>query len=77
MRYRGFLLFRKKIALLKKILYSQRSKKKSLVERRNFIWKEYGIQISVIVKNEEHFRYWLGVLPFYDNVKREGVEILG
>lgn len=77
MRYRGFLLFRKKIALLKKILYSQRSKKKSLVERRNFIWKEYGIQISVIVKNEEHFRYWLDVLPFYDNVKREGVEILG
>lgn len=77
MRYRGFLLFRKKIALLKKILYSQRSKKKSLVERRNFIWKEYGIQISVIVKNEEHFRYWLGVLLFYDNVKREGVEILG
>lgn len=77
MRYRGFLLFRKKIALVKKILYSQRSKKKSLVERRNFIWKEYGIQISVIVKNEEHFRYWLGVLPFYDNVKREGVEILG
>lgn len=77
MRYKGFLLFRKKIALLKKILYSQRSKKKSLVERRNFIWKEYGIQISVIVKNDEHFRYLLGVLPFYDNVMREEVEILG
>lgn len=41
------------------------------------ILMEYGIQISVIVKNEEHFRYWLGALPFYDNVKREGVEILG
>ena len=38
---------------------------------------EYGIQISVIVKNEEHFNYWLGALPFYDNVKREGVEIVG
>ena len=38
---------------------------------------EYGIQISVIVKNEEHFNYWLGALPFYDNVKREGVEIGG
>lgn len=38
---------------------------------------EYGIQISVIVKNEKHFNYWLGALPFYDNVKREGVEIVG
>lgn len=38
---------------------------------------EYGIQISVIVKNEEHFKYWLGALPFYDNVDREGVEIVG
>lgn len=37
----------------------------------------YGIQISVIVKNEKHFNYWLGALPFYDNVKREGVEIIG
>jgi predicted nucleotidyltransferase len=38
---------------------------------------EYGVQISVIVKNEEHFNYWLGALPFYDNVKCEGVEIIG
>ncbi len=42
----------------------------------DFLMK-YGIQISVIVKNEEHFNYWLGVLPFYDNVNREGVEIFG
>lgn len=41
------------------------------------IMMEYGIQISVIVKNEAHFRYWLGALPFYDNVEREGVELLG
>ncbi len=27
---------------------------------------EYGIDISVIVKNEEHLNYWLGALPFYD-----------
>lgn len=38
---------------------------------------EYGVHISVIVKNEEHFQYWLGALPFYDNVEREGVEIVG
>ena len=36
------------------------------------ILMKYGIQISVIVKNEKHFNYWLGALPFYDNVKCEG-----
>ena len=34
---------------------------------------EYGVDISVVIKNEEHFNYWLGVLPFYDNVQKEGV----
>ncbi|MBO5487172.1 MAG: nucleotidyltransferase domain-containing protein [Eubacterium sp.] len=38
---------------------------------------EYGVDISVIVKNEEHFKYWLGALPFYDNVEKEGVVING
>lgn len=38
---------------------------------------EYGIDISVIIKNDEHFNYWLGVLPFYDNVKKEGVVLNG
>ena len=38
---------------------------------------EYGVDISVIVKNEEHFNYWLGALPFYDNVEKEGVVISG
>ncbi len=27
--------------------------------------------------NEEQFNYWLGALPFYDNVKHEGVVING
>ncbi|WP_310605574.1 nucleotidyltransferase domain-containing protein [Anaerosporobacter sp.] len=38
---------------------------------------EYFIDISVIVKNEEHFEYWLGALPFYDNIEREGVVLNG
>lgn len=38
---------------------------------------EYGVDISVIVENEEHFQYWLGALPFYDNVEKEGVVING
>ena len=38
---------------------------------------EYGVDISVIIKNEEHFNYWLGALPFYDNVQKEGVILFG
>lgn len=37
----------------------------------------YCIDISVIVKNEEHYHYWLGALPFYNNIEREGVVING
>ena len=37
----------------------------------------YGIDISVIVKNEGHFNHWLGALPFYDNVNKEGVVLNG
>lgn len=38
---------------------------------------EYGITISVNIKNEEHFNYWLGALPYYDNIKREGIVLAG
>lgn len=38
---------------------------------------DYGVDISVVVKNEEHFNYWLGALPFYDNVKKEGIVLNG
>ena len=34
---------------------------------------DYGIDISVVVKNKEQFEYWLGALPFYNNVKKEDV----
>ena len=36
---------------------------------------EYGVVINPILKNEESFRYWLGAVPFYDNVQKEGVAI--
>lgn len=36
---------------------------------------EYGIVISPLVKNEEHFEKWSEALPFYRNVKREGVTV--
>jgi len=38
---------------------------------------EYDVVISVNIKNEEHFNYWLGALPYYDNIKREGVILAG
>ena len=38
---------------------------------------EYDIDISVIVKNEDHFNYWLGAIPFYDNVQNEGIVLNG
>lgn len=38
---------------------------------------EYGIDISVILKNEKQFEYWLGALPFYDNVEKEGIVLNG
>ncbi|GAA0801782.1 nucleotidyltransferase domain-containing protein [Faecalicatena orotica] len=34
---------------------------------------DYGIDISVVIKNEDHFNYWLGAVPFYNNVQKEGV----
>ncbi len=33
--------------------------------------------ISVIIKNEDIFKYWLGTLPFYNNVEKEGVVLSG
>ena len=34
---------------------------------------DHGVVINPIIKNEEHFNYWLGALPFYDNVKKDGI----
>ena len=38
---------------------------------------DYGVDISVVIKNEEQFNYWLGALPFYNNVQRVGVVLNG
>ncbi len=36
---------------------------------------KYGIDISPVVKNEDHFNYWVEILPYYRNVKNEGVMV--
>lgn len=32
-----------------------------------------GIDIAPIIKNEEQYEYWVDTLPFYKNVRKEGV----
>ena len=36
---------------------------------------ESGIVINPVLENEEHYKYWLGALPFFDNVEKEGIVI--
>ena len=36
---------------------------------------KYGIDISPVVKNEEHFYSWADNLPYYRNVRDDGVMI--
>jgi predicted nucleotidyltransferase len=55
-----------------------------IVQRRTEIWDlasdiglENDILISVLLKNEEDFKYWINTLPFYINVEKEGVILNG
>ena len=32
-----------------------------------------GIELSPIIKNEKQYEYWVDTLPFYRNVRNEGV----
>lgn len=34
----------------------------------------YGVLPTIIEKNYEHFNHWVPYLPFYHNVKTEGIE---
>ena len=36
---------------------------------------ESGLVINPVLENETHYKYWLGALPFYNNVEREGIVI--
>lgn len=36
-----------------------------------------GIDISPVIKNEQQYEYWVDALPFYRNVREEGVVIGG
>ena len=36
---------------------------------------ESGFAINPVLENEAHYKYWLGAVPFYNNVEREGIVI--
>lgn len=36
-----------------------------------------GIDISPVIKNEAQYEYWVDVLPYYRNVREEGVVVDG
>lgn len=36
---------------------------------------EHDLMIMPIVKNQQHFNKWLNAYPFYNNVRREGVDL--
>ena len=36
---------------------------------------KYGVDISPVITNIDHFNYWVDNLPFYRNVRDEGVRL--
>lgn len=36
---------------------------------------KYGVDISPVVTNIDHFNYWVDNLPYYRNVRNEGVRL--
>jgi predicted nucleotidyltransferase len=36
---------------------------------------KYGVDISPAVNNKEHFEYWVDNLPYFRNVRNEGVTV--
>ena len=37
---------------------------------------KYGKVLSPVIKNQEFFEYWSDTLPFYRNVKMEGIRVI-
>lgn len=57
-------------------------KDEELIRYRDKVWdfaydveweNNFDITLSPLVKNIDKFNYWLGALPFYMNVQKEGV----
>lgn len=46
----------------------------AIIDVMSDISLRYGILPTIIGKNYEHFNHWVPYLPFYRNVKVEGIE---
>ena len=44
-------------------------------EKSYEITLKYGVLLSVMTTSEHHFLHWVDVLPFYDNIRKEGLEV--
>ena len=52
------------------------SAKSYLLSDKTFDYNyENDLAIMPIVKNKNHFEKWIRAYPFYNNIKREGVEL--
>ena len=36
---------------------------------------KYGVDISPVITNTDHFNYWVDNLPYYRNIRDEGVRL--
>ena len=36
---------------------------------------KYGVEISPVIANTEHFNYWVDNLPYYRNIRDAGVKL--
>lgn len=36
---------------------------------------KYGVDISPVITNTDHFNYWVDNLPYYRNIRDEGVKL--
>ena len=46
-----------------------------IIQIEDEIELEYGVPISVNIKNEKHFKNWVNSLPYYSNIQKEGIII--
>ena len=49
--------------------------KNSVYDMAYDIELDTGIEISPIIKAKQQYEYWVDTLPFYKNIKKEGIVI--
>lgn len=52
-----------------------RSKRDQVLDLTVDLTTRYGVVLSIIENNYDHFYNWVDVVPFFLNVEREGIEL--